>query len=764
MDQTRDPSFQKFLDDLQKQNNKQFATQLLQLKSEREIAGEDNDKREEQLDTVASELRNIKASVTGFDVKPLVDAATNQTQLLTKSLEELSLIRKVNEGSLEYDKDSAQYRNTSGREITSDVSGKTIKKGGYIDFETAANRLAGQGKRVQEANKIDLKPVSFVPGKMTANNFAGPPKEVKPEVSQSWLEEISSGIKYFLTDGLSEKQGYGLFQQPPSKEIEKREQKISSDRQKVESPINPESDNIVSATEAQSDYAKQDLELSKQLLDTTKEQLKTLQEIRDAFAPKTPAELPVQDRLKPSPASAEAAESGIGLGNLLSGAGGLAKKAGGALARGASAVGKGALSLGGTVAKFAGSGAGKLLGATAAVGLGAYTAYQGYTAAEDSKQAKLEEVQAKVDAGELNPEQAAGLRKEIGNTATIEKSGAVGEGTGMAGGAIAGGLAGAKLGATIGTFVGGPVGTAVGAGIGTLAGGAIGAFSGTKAGKVAGEYVGKGINAAGDFFGGIGDKVKGAYGYAKKQAGLDLSGGVGKEQAEMLVSSKGEVGTKETTIDGKVTTSETQTQGVTAEKSLFGSKFLGGLISKKDQETGRFLTQGSEYSEQDGKAGTSKVGNLLGKRISGGLLGKDKYSVSLEGKDGGAEYDTQVTKKEYMKLQNLAKEGKYDEAEALFKKYRDRRVEAEAAVSKPSTPEEMLTPVSAGAKGLSLVKDSAENKDLNREAGKSTAVSMPIISNNVNNTQTTKFVPMKAQPRNANNSALDNYLGRIAVY
>lgn len=646
MEFTRDPSFQKFLDDLQKQNNKQFATQLLQLKSEREIAGEDNDKREEQLDGIAEELKNIKVSVTGFDLTPLIESNANQTQLLAKSLEELSLIRKVNEGSLEYDKNSAQYRNTSGREITSDVSGKTIKQGSYIDFETAANRLAGQGKRVQEANKLDIKPISFTPGKIAAEKFSAPPKEIKEEtsVNKTLIEKITSGIKYFFTDGLSEKEGYGLFQKPPKEAVKEREQKVSSDRQKVESPINPESDNIVTATEAQSDYAKQDLELSKQLLDSTKEQLSTLREIRDALAPKAPAELPDQTGVKKTLVEEKASDSGP---SLLDAGLGMGIKALSALGRGAKAAGRGALSLGGTVAKFAGSGAGKALGAAAAVGMGAYTAYTGYTAAEDSKQAKLEEVQAKVDAGELTPEQAAGMRKEIGNTATVEKSGAVGEGTGMAGGAIAGGLAGAKLGATIGTFVGGPVGTAVGAGIGTLAGGAIGAFGGTKLGQAAGEKVGEGIN------------------YVKEVVPM-----VGEKASEIR-------------------------SAISTKASSLGAGISSWFSDKKDQAA---------------KVISSSVENI--KNTTGTALSNTYNSVT----------------------------------------------------SSTSNMLDKVMPTAPTIKGAQLIKDSTENNDLNREAGKSTAVSTPIISNSVNNTQTTKFVPVKATPRGEGGSSLDRYLSRITAY
>ena len=60
-----DPSFKEFLDNLKEQNNRGFATQLVQLKSERENAGEDNDKREKQLDAVILGLKEVKNAITG---------------------------------------------------------------------------------------------------------------------------------------------------------------------------------------------------------------------------------------------------------------------------------------------------------------------------------------------------------------------------------------------------------------------------------------------------------------------------------------------------------------------------------------------------------------------------------------------------------------------------------------------------------------------------------------------------------------------------
>ena len=499
-----DPSFKAFLEKLQEQNTRGFATHLLQLKAERENAGEDNDKREEQLKEVVNSLKEVRVAVTGIDINvdlsPLINIGENQTKLLEELSKEASLTRKLTEGSVEYDKEAAQYRNTSGRDIESKVSGKTSKQGGFIDFETARDTLSGQGKRVKDDNAFSLKPIDYTPGKMAAAAVGAKDKsknseEIEDPLDRSFFGRVKDSAKFWLTDGESEKPGYGAFKKPP-KEVEKkdREAKVSSPRQE-----NPEADNITTTGEIQADAAKSDIELSKQMLDTTKEQLTVLKEIRDALAPKTPAELTEQ---KSAPSSTTEKEDSTGPSvpnipdiDLPDRRRNVPRRVPpGSRTRVPPSSTKpssiGRLMKGG--------------GAALAVGAGAYTAYTGVTEAEESKQEKLEGVQALVEAGELTPEAAATQRKEIGNTATVEKSGAVGEGTGLAGGAIAGGIAGAKIGATVGTFFGPGVGTAIGAGVGGLAGGALGAFAGSGAGKYVGEAVGGGINTAKSFFG-VGD-------------------------------------------------------------------------------------------------------------------------------------------------------------------------------------------------------------------------------------------------------------------
>lgn len=318
-----DPSFKAFLDKLQEQNNRGFLTQLVQLKAEREIAGEDNDKREKQLDEVISSLKEVRVAVTGVsidvDITPLVNIGENQIRLLEELSKESALSRKLTEGSVEYDKEAAQYRNTSGREIESLVTGKVSKKGGFIDFETARDSISGQSKRAREANQISLKPIDYVPGKTTAvatnnitsnSNTSNTTSTESKSIFQYLGDEIESGIKYYLSQGLSAQTGDDMWQKPKDVEKKERAAKVSSDRQKPVS-TNPESDNIVTSQEAIAETTKSDLLISSQLLDVTKDQLIELKSIREALAPKTPEELTSQ---KSTPSStSEVTPSGINL-------------------------------------------------------------------------------------------------------------------------------------------------------------------------------------------------------------------------------------------------------------------------------------------------------------------------------------------------------------------------------------------------------------------------------------------------------------------
>ena len=64
-----------------------------------------------------------------------------------------------------------------------------------------------------------------------------------------------------------------------------------------------------------------------------------------------------------------------------------------------------------------------------------------------------------------------------------------------------------------------------------------------------------------------------------------------------------------------------------------------------------------------------------------------------------------------------------------------------------------------------LAAISTENKDMSREAQSSSPVAQPVISNNVNNTNTTSYVPIKPSPRpEYAGSALDRYQLRVSAF
>lgn len=385
--------------------------------------GEESSKKEKkEKDPNTETLSDIYKAITGLSQninEPVTPILKEQLELLKKIGQDIAINRKISEGSLQYDKESAQYRNLSGREITSDVSGKTVKEGGYIDFETAGNSLAGQSKaaieRAKKKNSLDLAPVSKKPS------------------------DIS---------------------------------------------VSEEDDNVQSAQEIIADNSKEDLEITKEIRDLNKEQLEELKKITDVLGAGGPgAGLSSTKTAKEKKEEIEAKEEDSGLGDALSVLGdvtGQGKKGKKGKVPGKAA---GKASLGSKALKFLGGKGGLMVGGALAVGAGAYTAYKGFTGAEEEKQQELAAVDQAVQAGEITPEEAEAKKKELDATTTEKKGGAVGEGTGMAAGAIGG----AKAGALLGTMIGGPVGTVVGG----VAGGALGAFAGSKLGKKVGEFGGK---------------------------------------------------------------------------------------------------------------------------------------------------------------------------------------------------------------------------------------------------------------------------------
>ena len=175
------------------------------------------------------------------------------------------------------------------------------------------------------------------------------------------------------------------------------------------------------------------------------------------------------------------------------------------IARGARSVGRGLVQGAKAVGRFALRRAGPLA-AVASVGAGLYEGYQGYQKAGEQEQSALENIDAKVESGEISEDEAKGLRVEARETATVDRSASVGKGGGMAAGGAVGALKGAALGAAVGSvvpIVGTVIGGAIGAGLGAIGG----SYLGGKIGEKAGQFFGSVKNR---FFGksGESDKVK----------------------------------------------------------------------------------------------------------------------------------------------------------------------------------------------------------------------------------------------------------------
>ena len=427
----------------------------------------------------------------------------------------------------------------------------------------------------------------------------------------------------------------------------------------------------------------------------------------------------------------------------------------------ASRVGGALKRAGSGIARFLGSPGGKALGAAAAIGMGAYTAYSGFNEQEDIANSERDKAKKELESGLITKQEYDEKLKVIDATETENKGGAIGKGTGLAAGAIGGGIAGAKLGAGIGTFFGGPVGTAVGAGIGTLAGGAIGAFSGSEVGQNIGGAIGKGVTYLGEaadkgkkFIGSIGDRIKDAY-----NKGIVEEKGI--TQTDQLISTSSDLAqTSEQSGGGTLDKTNIQT-GITSKKTFLGSTMLGSLLTKEGKVTGEFLGQSSKESVLQAQQDVGEHGNvsnlvennqssLLGTRTSGGLFGRDKYAVQ-----NGKGESTELTKNEYNRIQKLIESNKIDDAHKELQNIKDKRImNEEIGKIYGRTPEDMVTP---------MTQLSRDNEALKRQASSSVNLP-PVVSNTVQTNNTQTLAPIKAQPRNATSSALEKYIDRPAVF
>ena len=445
------------------------------------------------------------------------------------------------------------------------------------------------------------------------------------------------------------------------------------------------------------------------LLSVTQTQLISINAIKEALAPSTPKELTEQ---KSAPSSTNEKESGGG--SLI---GDLASAAGGLIGGGKGKAGKAGKGIGGKMLSGLGKAA-KFLGPAAAIAGAAYSGFEGYQNTNENFDLKEGE---DATVGQKTASTLGGVASGLTFGLLDEKTAAQGI---------------HKAGAAVGD-----------------AASAAGNFVSDKA-----KSIGSSVSG---FFGGIGDKVKGVY-----NGGIGLNDQAkGVAQADQAVSTNTVSNTSEVSGQGLTTTKSDLKQGVTAEKSVLGSTFLGGLFTAKGKTSGNFLGTSSEETTLQGKvegkqidSTDSKTGETFGKRISGGLFGADTYKVTNK-----AGEEQEVSKMEYNKLQGLAKEGKVDEVHASL----DKMAAAKKAALEPSGIDAMgnVTGTIPTATGKDIIQASTENKDMEREAGNKGGGNNTVVSNNVSSNNTTKFVPMKANPRpEYTGSSLDRYTSRITVY
>lgn len=315
---------------------------------------------------------------TGTSSTPVFDPELRvQSGILQKSLQELSLIRKISEGSLEYDRKAAQYRNTSGRKIISKVTGKDIVPGSFVDFETASDRLTGQSKRVIEAETkvVSAKPVPVTQTKIEPTESALTTQTgIEPVKSESGpvlpipnVQVNDEGNKPVLTTqtGIEPEESNRSRLEPvkPVSEVQVRAQ-----------TINPESDNVQTSQEILAENSKITVEVAKESNQIFKDQLFELRQIKEALSGGS-AVLPSQSKSKvtgtESPVSSPEPE-GISLPDI-----NLGLPTGSV--PGKKVPGKGGKILG-TLGKAA-----RFLGPVAAVAAAAGTAYSGYEGLQNTE-------------------------------------------------------------------------------------------------------------------------------------------------------------------------------------------------------------------------------------------------------------------------------------------------------------------------------------------------------------------------------------------
>lgn len=252
-----DDGFKAFLEKIQTQNQRGFLNQ-------QEIAGEGNDKRVKQL--------NLSKKLLGEITRNQIDASDDTTHTQGQ-------INTLNDTLLD---------------IKNSITG----------IESVAAPVAQDLEPVTPVTAPAIEPVA-APAKI--------PK-LRPKRKQKSAEEEKDTRGFFEIIKEEVKAAPGRIR---DNLIGYNPKKLDTAKPQI-TGINPESDNIRDSAEIAADYEKEDLELSKQMLGVMREQLTSLKIIQEALAPNLPG--PSKSSGAKSPGSKEAASAGnggIGLLDLL---------------------------------------------------------------------------------------------------------------------------------------------------------------------------------------------------------------------------------------------------------------------------------------------------------------------------------------------------------------------------------------------------------------------------------------------------------------
>ena len=252
-----DDSFKAFLEKIQTQNQRGFLNQ-------QEIAGEDNDKREKQL--------NLSNKLLGEISRNQIDAGDDTTHTQSQ-------LNTLNETLLD---------------IKNSITG----------IESVAAPVAQDLEPVAPVAAPAIEPVA-APAKIS---------KLRPKRKQKSAEEEKDTRGFFEIIKEEVKAAPGRIR---DNLIGYNPKKHDTAKPQI-TGINPESDNIRDSAEIAADYEKEDLEISKQMLGVMREQLTSLKIIQEALAPNVPG--PNKSSGAKSPGSKESAEvsggGGSGIGPL----------------------------------------------------------------------------------------------------------------------------------------------------------------------------------------------------------------------------------------------------------------------------------------------------------------------------------------------------------------------------------------------------------------------------------------------------------------